>query len=121
MENVDSKNWASKQEEKETKNRKELKDKYKLILIEDETTYINYSNWYVQEGTYTYYALGQEALDKMGLADLYEDGEIYVIKYPTEPTSGTIDDKLEIDVIYANGIEYKGTVYYELYELEQKL
>lgn len=115
MENVDSKNWASKQENKETKNRQELQDKYQLTLIEN----ANGNVWY-GEG-YTYYKLEKKALDKMDLSDLYEEGNTYIIKYPTEPITGSVDSNLKLDIIYANGIEYKGKTYYELSELEEDL
>ena len=122
MENVDSLNWASKQEKKEEKNRAELTgDKYKLTLIEDATQYINSSKWYKDEDKYTYYALERKAIDKMGLPDLYEDGKVYIIKYPTEPTEGTIDENLELDIIYANGITYQNNTYYNLSKLQEVL
>lgn len=125
IENVDSLNWAlddsNKNDEglstKEVKNREELQgEKYQLTLIEDETIYNNYSNWY--EDGYTYYALGKEALDKMNLSSLWEEGNFYIIRYPLE--DGDIEN-LEMDIINANGIKYKSTTYYKLSELEEVL
>lgn len=116
MENVDSKNWALSEDKKEEANQNELKgDKYQLTLIEDKTKYSNYSNWY--ESKYTYYEVEGKALDQMGLSDLYEEGEVYIIKYPTEPNT----ENLELDIIYANGITYQGTTYYNLSILENAL
>ena len=113
MENVDSKNWATKQENKETKNREELQsDKYELTLIGNAEG----NAWY-EEG-YTYYKLEKEALEKMDLPDLYQEGEEYIIRYPTEPITGSVDTNLKLDIIYANGIEYKGTTYYNLSKIE---
>lgn len=127
MENVDSKNWALDDKEvkdeydgltkKEFENREQLKgDKYQLTLIEDETSYGNYSSWY-EEG-YTYYELEKKALDKMDLSNIYEDGKVYIIRYPLE--DGNIEN-LEMDIIYANGIKYEGKIYYNLSELENDL
>jgi len=116
MENVESKNWASKQKDKENKNRYELQsEKYQLTLIDDASGNI----WY--ENGYTYYKLEKKALDKMDLPDLYDEEEMYIIKYPTEPTEGTIDKNKKLDIIYANGIEYKGETYYTLSKLEEDL
>ena len=127
MENVDSKNWASKDNDenedyeglstKEGKNRKELVDKYKLILIEDKILYNNYDKWY-EEG-YTYYEVGRNALKIMSLPEsLNENNEIYIIRYPLEDgnTSG-----LKMDIIYTKGIKYENVIYYELSELEKAL
>ena len=112
IENVDSKNWALSDGEKEKENQKELKgDKYQLTLLENETGNI----WY-EEG-YTYYKIEKQALEKMDLPELYEEGEVYIIAYPTEPNSGN----LKLDIIYANGIKYKGDIYYNLSELEKAL
>lgn len=127
MENVDSKNWESNDSNedenyaglstKEGKNRKELTgDKYELTLIEDKTKYINYSNWY-KEG-YTYYELDEDALYKMELLNIYEEGKVYIIRYPLE--DGDITG-LEMDIIYANGIKFKGITHYNLSELEKVL
>ena len=127
MENVDSKNWASNDSNenedydglstKEGKNRKELTgEKYQLTLIEDKTLYSNYSNWY-EEG-YTYYALDKKALNKMDLSNIYEEGKIYIIRYPLE--DGNIEN-LEMDIIYANGIEYNNIIYYNLSKLQEVL
>ena len=127
IENVNSLTWASNDTNennkynglstKEGKNRAELQgDKYKLTLIEDETLYNNYSNWY--EDGYTYYALGQDALNNMNLSDLYEDGNIYIIRYPLEDGD---TNNLEIDIVYANGIKYKGITYYNLSKLQEIL
>lgn len=122
MENVDSINWALDDKEvkdeydgltkKEWKNRKELQDTYQLTLIEEASGNV----WY-KDG-YTYYKLEKKALDKMDLPDLYEEGEVYIVRYPLE--DGNIEN-LKMDIIYSNGIEYKGTVYYELSKLEQEL
>ena len=122
MENVDSKNWATKDSDaadnesgvstKEEKNRKELQNTYQLTLTEDVTGNV----WY-EEG-YTYYKLEKKALDKMDLPDLYEEGEVYIIRYPLE--DGNIEN-LKMDIIYENGIKYKGTTYYKLSDLENAL
>lgn len=117
MENVDSKNWATKQENKETKNREQLQLKYELTLMDDDAATGNV--WY--ESGYTYYKLEKKALDKMDLLDLYEEGKVYIIKYPTEPKEGTIEESLELDIIYANGIKYKEKTYYNLSDLENDL
>lgn len=112
MENVDSLNWTLGEDKKEEANKKELKgDKYQLTLIDDATQY----NWY--ENGYTYYELEQKALDKMDLLGLYEEAKVYVIAYPTEPNTGN----LELDIIYANGIVYKGKIYYNLSKLQEVL
>lgn len=127
IENVDSKNWASKDSNsdekyngfstKEGKNRKELTgDKYQLTLIEDKTLYSNYSNWY--EDGYTYYALGKQALDKMDLSDLYEEERTYIIRYPLEDGD---TKNLDMDIIYANGVLYRDVTYFNLSELEKVL
>lgn len=121
MENVDAKTWATNQKDKENKNREELTGKYKLTLIEDVSSYINNSEWYQETDTYTYYSIEKVALDNMGLSEMYEEGKIYIIKYPQEPTSGSRDADLKLDIIYANGIEYKGRIYYNLSNLENAL
>jgi len=132
IENVDSKNWALDDKEvkdeydrltkKEFENRKQLTgDKYQLTLIDDtnKTTYINYSTWYIDTtDKYTYYALDKKALDKMDLSNIYEDGKVYIVRYPLE--DGNIEN-LKMDIIYANGIEYKDVTYYNLSELEKAL
>lgn len=130
MENVDSKNWASKDTDaadnesgvstKEGKNRKELQDKYQLTLINDEnkTNYINYSTWYVNTDDYTYYVLERKAFDKMDLSNIYEEGKVYIIRYPLEDGN---TENLEMDIIYANGIKYKDITYYNLSELDKVL
>ena len=127
IENVDSKNWASTDNNndsnygglstKEGKNRKELQgEKYKFTLIEDKTKYNNYINWYEEE--YTYYALGMDALAKMDLLYLYEETKTYIIRYPLEDGD---TKNLEMDVICANGVLYKDVTYYNLSELEKVL
>lgn len=127
MEKVDSKNWASDDNNsdstygglstKEGKNRKELVDKYKLILIEDVTSYSNNSEWYEDE--YTYYDVGEEALKEMNLPKSFsENGEKYLIRYPLEDGNTS---ELKMDIIYTKGIKYEGVIYYELSELEKAL
>ena len=127
-ENVEALNWNEKTNDsdknenglstKETKNRKEFQEEYGLTLIEDGTTYSNSSNWYVDTENYTYYALSQEALNKMDLSDLWTGSEEYVIRYPLEDEN--IDD-LAMDIIFINGVEYEDNIYYTLSELENQL
>ena len=127
IEEVDSLNWTSKDNDsnatyggvstKEGKNREQLQsNKYKLSLIDDETKYSNYSSWY--EDGYTYYEVKQETLEIMGFPSLYEEGKPYIIRYPLEDGD---TDSLKIDIIYVNGIKYKGTMYYNLSKLEEVL
>lgn len=127
MENVESLNWtanASNENEeygglstKEGKNRKELTgNKYQLTLIEDQTKYNNFSNWY--ESGYTYYALEKKALDKMNLSNLYEENKVYIIRYPLQDGD---TKNLEIDIIYTNGIQYKKVTFYKLSDLQEVL
>ena len=112
IENVDSKNWALSDGEKEDANKKELQgDKYQLTLLDNADVNV----WY--KPGYTYYKLEKKALDKMDLTDLYEEGEVYIIAYPTEPNT----ENLKLDIIYNNGIEYKDKTYYKLSELENDL
>jgi len=113
IENVDSKNWALSDGKKEEANQKELTDKYQLTVIEQKNAEGNV--WY--DSRYTYYQLDKKALDKMDLPDLYEEGETYIIGYPTEPNT----ENLKLDIIYVNGIEYKGETYYTLSKLEEDL
>lgn len=61
-----------------------------------------------------YYVLEKEALSKMGLASLWEEGKsYYVIKYTVR------DNKYEdINVYYTKGIKYNNKVYYDLDTLQ---
>ena len=54
----------------------------------------------------------------MDLSNIYEEGKIYIIRYPLE--DGNIEN-LEMDIIYANGIEYNNIIYYNLSKLQEVL
>ncbi|MCI9063446.1 MAG: hypothetical protein HFJ17_02435 [Clostridia bacterium] len=108
VENVDAKNWAETNlEKKEIANQKKLSEEYAYTLYEETPI-----GWTKETG-YTYYSLGQAALDKMELNDLWENEVKYIVKCPKE--NG------ELDIIYKDGIKYDGTTYYTLSELQEKL
>lgn len=61
-----------------------------------------------------YYILEKEALSKMGLASLWENGKsYYIIKYTI------VDNKYDdINVYYTKGVKYNNNVYYDLNTLQ---
>ena len=112
-ENVDAKNWNIKDaDKKEEANKKEYKEKYFYTYI-DSSTYSNSSSWYKDISNYTYYALGQEALNNMDLSDLWNGNVKYVVKCSKTDNN--------VDVIYVDGVEVNKTIYYELSELQKVL
>lgn len=88
---------------------------YKFLLVtNDNAAQYNMQNLFSAENIY--YALSKEALDKMGLGSLWENGSYYVVKYTVE------NNKYEgIDVIYTKGIKYKSNMYYSLSQLQEVL
>lgn len=122
-EEVESKTWdfshaieeGSTISKKEEGRRDHFKNEYNFILIDSS----NSSTFGIStlENDSVYYALGEEALGKMGVASLLEDGKsYYIVKYTVK------DNKYEdIDVYYTKGIKYDKNKYYTLSELQEIL
>ena len=107
-ENVDAKNWAEEDEtEKQNKNEEEFINTYKLNLFD-----ASGKAW--DDPEYTYYSLDKESFDNMDLSEIYDDNdEEYIIGYKTSDLS-------EIEIIYAEGIEYNDKTIYSLTELQNE-
>ena len=107
-ENVDAKNWAEEDEtEKQNKNEEEFINTYKLNLFDA-------SEMAWDDPEYTYYSLDKESFDNMDLSEIYDDNdEEYIIGYKTSDLS-------EIEIIYAEGIEYNDKTIYSLTELQNE-
>lgn len=107
-ENVDAKNWAEEDEtEKQNKNEEEFINTYKLNLFD-----ASGKSW--DDPEYTYYSLDKESFDNMDLSEIYDDNdEEYIIGYKTSDLS-------EIEIIYAEGIEYNDKIIYSLTELQNE-
>ena len=97
---------------KEQGRREHFENEYNFILINNS----NKSTYKVSslEDNCVYYALSQEALSKMGLASLWEDGaSYYLVKYTVT------DNKYEnINVYYTKGVKYNKNMYYDLDTLQ---
>ena len=107
-ENVDAKNWAEEDAtEKQNKNEEEFINTYKLNLFD-----ASGKAW--DDPEYTYYSLDKESFDNMDLSEIYDDNdEEYIIGYKTSDLS-------EIEIIYAEGIEYNDKTIYSLTELQNE-
>ncbi len=107
-ENVAAKNWAVKEEEKQTKNEEEFSNTYKFAAF-NATGY----SWY--DSSYVYFSLNKAAFDNMELTDIYDDDDTeYIVGYNSTDLS-------KLEVIYKNGVTYNNIIYYTLTDLQQAL
>lgn len=119
-EEIEGKTWdySTEIQEGESVSKKEqgMRDifvnEHNFILLKD----VNASTYNMTEleESSVYYVLGEEALSKMGLGSLWEEGEsYYVVKYTVK------DNKYEdINVFYTRGIKYNNNINYDLDTLQ---
>lgn len=120
-EEVESKTWDLSKDIKEgaTVSEKEqgrqdclTGDEYNFCLITADNKRI-YGMENLLDNEAFYYALEEDALNKMGLNSLWGEDRYYVIKYVVE------NEKYEVnDIIFTKGIEYQNNMYYSLTQLQ---
>lgn len=104
-EEIDAKIWTEKEENKDSKRDEEFGKKgFENPSVEIPSEVDNTNR--------VFYQISENGLTNMGLDDL--KNEIYIVSYDK-------DDYKKIDVIYPNGVTYKGTQYFTLSKLKNAL
>ena len=103
-------------EQKATKRNELFNSKYNMELIENNTVSDKINSDVISTDEYVVYSINKETLNKMGLEELAnnsEDNE-YSVVYD-------LADFTKFDVIYNDGLEFDGDVYWNLSSLQEKI
>ena len=110
-EEIDSKVWAKKENEKDEARTEEFQSKG-FYLISGNPSANNYYSQINIENECILYSISSEGLTDMGLEDI--NTESYIVAYDNS-------DYKKVDVIFPDGIRYNKTTFYTLSEIQKEL
>ncbi len=111
-EEVNSGVWTESDENKANKRKELYKTNYEFSFQEEAPEGISQSPLYGKE--YECYELTQMAFQKMGLDDIYDGNNKYLVVYDS-------NDYTNLDIIYESGINYNKMTYYSLAKLQEDI
>lgn len=112
-EEIDAKIWTESEENKDESRKTAFSEKGLINQSNSiESKYINQIGNNVDKNNYFSYEISEEALISMGLEDIKK--EKYKVVYDR-------NDFNKLDIIYIDGVSYKGKTYYTLSELKKAL